>query len=447
VRCPARELESISAAVRAATQHLCSANQGLAAALLERDRTHAELLTVMRGLDDTVKLRTAELEAAVQRAESASRSKSEFVASTSHELRTPLNVIIGMSELLIDRSLGELNARQLEAAQAVEEAGRHLLSLINDILDLSKIEAGKLEIDLQPTSIRDACEASLRLVRHPAAEKRHFIAESLDVRHDTIPADPRRLKQMLVNLLSNAVKFTPDGGRVILQVSELENPPETHFTVADTGIGIAAEDLPRLFQPFQQLESSLSRRFGGTGLGLVLVRRLAELHGGRIEVYSKPGEGSRFTVVLPTAGRVSEESQQQVDDYKELAPGTRILVADPSVPDQFIYRNCPAFAHCQIEFASTASEALGSAFSRTPDLMLMDPELPGMEPIRLIQLLRTDPRTATTPIILACAPPSPSEATRFKEAGVSALVSKPVRIRDLETTAAQLAGSSRARIP
>ena len=233
--------------------------------------------------------------------------KDEFLANMSHELRTPLNAILILGESLQDEVYGPVNSRQRQALNDVVESGQHLLALINDILDLSKIEAGKVDLQMSEVNIANVCQASLRLVRELATQKRQVLSILLPADTLHIWADERRLKQMLVNLLSNAVKFTPDEGRIGLEVNSTQEHNELCFTVWDTGIGIPADRLPHLFQPFAQLDSALNRQYGGTGLGLALVRRLAELHGGRVEVQSEVGVGTRFAVFLPTSTLICPE--------------------------------------------------------------------------------------------------------------------------------------------
>jgi len=227
--------------------------------------------------------------------ESANRHKSEFLANMSHELRTPLNAIIGFSEVLLQGIFGDVNEKQREYLQDVLGSGQHLLSLINDILDLSKIEAGRMDLDISTFMVRDALDSGLMIVRERAA--RHGIQLSTTIAPDVgaIEADERKVKQVLYNLLSNAVKFTPDGGRVEVGV-RTEND-EVRIEVRDTGIGIAPEDQWRIFEEFRQVGRERSRE--GTGLGLTLTKRFVELHGGRISVESKPGQGSTFAFTLP----------------------------------------------------------------------------------------------------------------------------------------------------
>jgi signal transduction histidine kinase/HAMP domain-containing protein len=229
--------------------------------------------------------------------EVASKHKSEFLANMSHELRTPLNAIIGFSEALMDRMFGDLNEKQLDYQKDIHESGKHLLSLINDILDLSKIEAGRMELELSSFHLPTAISNAVTLIRERAM--RHGIALGVDIdeRLGDFQADERKLKQVLLNLLSNAVKFTPDGGRV--DVSARLDTDKVEISVKDTGVGISPEDQASLFEEFKQLGKDSSRKAEGTGLGLALTRRLVELHGGQILVESAVGHGSTFRVMLP----------------------------------------------------------------------------------------------------------------------------------------------------
>lgn len=244
--------------------------------------------------------RTRFAEKAQSEAEAATRAKSDFLANMSHELRTPLNSIIGFSEVLEDELLGPLNASQREDIQYILKAGRHLLSLINDILDLSKVESGKMKLEVERVPLREMLETMLAMHREKAS--RHGI--SLDLQMEpvmgmVIEADERKLKQILFNLLSNAVKFTPDGGSVRVMAREITGAPEIEISIEDTGIGIKREDIPKLFKEFTQLDSVYDKAYEGTGLGLALTKKLVELHGGRMQVSSEFGKGSRFAFVMP----------------------------------------------------------------------------------------------------------------------------------------------------
>jgi signal transduction histidine kinase len=240
---------------------------------------------------------SVELGQLYEQLEAANRHKSEFLANMSHELRTPLNGVIGFSEVLQARMFGELNEKQAEYVQDILTSGRHLLSLINDILDLSKVEAGRMELELAPFHLPSALESALTLLRERAT--RHGIALGLEVdaRLEELVADERKVRQVVLNLLSNAVKFTPEGGRV--DVRALVEDGVVRISVSDTGVGIAPEDQAKIFEAFSQVGTDDVRKHEGTGLGLTLTRRFVELHGGEISVESAVGEGSTFSFTLP----------------------------------------------------------------------------------------------------------------------------------------------------
>jgi PAS domain S-box-containing protein len=228
------------------------------------------------------------------------RLKDEFLASMSHELRTPLNSILGMTEALTDEIYGVITPRQRKALSTIDASGRHLLSLINDILDLAKIESGQIELTYGTVDVDALCQSTLRLVQTTAQKKKLAITFSLDPEVKTLVADGRRLKQILLNLLSNAIKFTMEEGEISLTVlGRKGDSPTVQFMVRDSGVGIPADALENLFKPFVQVDSSLSRQFDGTGLGLALVHRMVEMHGGTVTVVSDVGKGSTFIVTLP----------------------------------------------------------------------------------------------------------------------------------------------------
>ncbi|HEY9806627.1 MAG TPA: ATP-binding protein, partial [Candidatus Obscuribacterales bacterium] len=232
------------------------------------------------------------------------RLKEEFIATTSHELRTPLTAILGFSNVLLQEFFGQLNSKQKDYIERIHTSGQHLLDLINDILDLSRLEADRLELEFQHIFINDICESAISFIQERAEIQNLRLEMEVEPDLEYIVADPRRLKQMLLNLMTNAVKFTPTGA-VGLKVyrsckRRSDNIPDTvNFLVWDTGIGISEADQAVLFQPFSQIDSSLSRQHQGTGLGLVITRKLAELHGGSITLESASEQGSRFILSLP----------------------------------------------------------------------------------------------------------------------------------------------------
>jgi len=234
----------------------------------------------------------------------ATRLKDEFLAMMSHELRTPLNAILGVNECLQEEIYGAINDRQLKALNTIENSAYHLLDLINDVLDVSKIEAGEMKLNTDTVSIRDLCHSSMMFIQPQAQKKNITLKSSFCASLPTITIDERRIRQALINLLNNAVKFTPEGGSITLEIDyplmkEKETPPFIRLAVMDTGIGIAPENIKKLFQPFVQIDSALNRNYEGTGLGLTLVKRIVELHGGTVEVSSELGKGSCFTIDLP----------------------------------------------------------------------------------------------------------------------------------------------------
>jgi signal transduction histidine kinase len=237
-----------------------------------------------------------ELEAANRHLEAASRHKSEFLANMSHELRTPLNAIIGFSEVLSEKMFGELNEKQEEYSKDIHASGQHLLSLINDILDLSKIEAGRMELELTDFDLPTALDNALTLVRERAGRRNITLQMSVDERLGEIRADERKVRQVVLNLLSNAIKFTPEGGSI--EVRAVPKDGLVEVSVSDTGVGIAPEDQEAVFEEFRQVGTA-DKKVEGTGLGLTLCRKFIELHGGRIWVKSRIGAGSTFTFTIP----------------------------------------------------------------------------------------------------------------------------------------------------
>jgi PAS domain S-box-containing protein len=362
--------------------------------------------------------RSREAEAALRRSrdelshanaalERANRAKDEFLASMSHELRTPLNAVLGLSEALQEEAYGELGERQRKAVRRIEESGRHLLALINDILDLSKIEAGKMVLELAQLSVDDVCRASLRLIQEAAHKKRISVSFQVEAGALTILGDERRLKQILVNLLSNAVKFTAQAGSVGLDVAPAEVAGDVRFTVWDTGIGIPEEEIERLFQPFVQLDSSLARQHAGTGLGLALVRRLVDLHGGGITVESEPGKGSRFSFVLPGRPPASDAPGAHDAPRSARALSRALLVTASAQAGAELSRFL-----LELGVNVVATEGRGDVTARAAaersQLIFLDAALPGAA--ALAATLRKDPPTRALPLVLLGAPARAEDA-------------------------------------
>jgi signal transduction histidine kinase len=272
---------------------------GLQEAGLRQAQAEAALLALNGQLERRVDARTAELRAAYAELEHSSRLKDQFLATMSHELRTPLTGIISAADVLAEGAYGTLTTRQEDLVGLIQAGGDQLRRLIADILDFSTIEAGRLVLALQPVPVADTCLGALHAIATPAAQKRQTVTLECPENPGCVQADPRRLRQMLANLLQNAVKFTPEGGEIVLRVEGDAEAGLLRLNVLDTGIGIAAEELETIFQPFRQLDGGLNRSYGGAGLGLPLVQRLAALHGGRVTVTSTMGQGSCFTLCLP----------------------------------------------------------------------------------------------------------------------------------------------------
>lgn len=337
--------------------------------------------------------------------EEADRAKSEFLANMSHELRTPLNAIIGFSEAMKDGLMGELAEKQREYIGDIYASGEHLLSLINDILDLAKVEAGKMTLELEPVSIADILHTSLSMVREKALD--HRLKLSLDIDDDMpkIAADMRKLKQITFNLLSNAVKFTPDGGSVTCSAHRLDDMLE--IAVSDTGIGIAPEDQARLFQPFTQIDSALSRQYQGTGLGLVMIKRLAELHGGSVGLESAAGHGSRFWVRIPWRDAASTPPPAEEIPALKIpatpgatgAPTALLIEDDPS--SATLLTHTLEKENLRVIRMTTGEEALEWLAHHTPTLIMLDILLPGMNGWEILGRVKQMPQLAAVPVIIA----------------------------------------------
>ena len=389
-------------------------------------------------LEQRVKDRTLELSLANAELSRVMQSKDDFLSSMSHELRTPLNAILGLSESLCEGVYGGLTDKQSKSINTIAESGHHLLSLINDLLDIAKIGAGKMDLDWTNSHLEDLCKSSMRFISGLASKKKISISLFTDPIASTIHADQRRLKQILVNLLSNAVKFTQEGGHVSLQTRINPERNAIEISVTDNGIGISNSDIERLFRPFTQLDSKLSRKYAGTGLGLSLVLRLAELHGGSIEVKSELGKGSCFTVSLPWSESKSH-FPQAAPAHKDLDISTDrvaakgplvLLVDDNEINLSTVGDYLRAQDFCVI-FARNGLEATQVVRDRKPQLVLMDIQMPVMDGIDAISILRADPTFASLPILALTSRAMVGDRERCIAAGANDYLTKPVQLKQL----------------
>ena len=396
----------------------------------------------------------------------ATRLKDEFLANMSHELRTPLNSILGLSESLQDEILGSLNERQLKAISTIASSGEHLLSLINDILDLSKISSGMMALDIESVSVNNLCSSSLVFIKQQAFKKRIQINRNIPPHIGNINIDERRLKQVLINLLTNSVKFTPSEGQISLLVATGSgdtwqgeatipqrlrdmNSPMIVFQVVDTGIGIAPNDLRRLFQPFVQVDSALNRQYEGTGLGLALVKQIVELHGGQVIAESEVGQGSCFTVALPYEMSQSSASESEpsatnslpmvVNPENAIAP--LILIAEDNDANIQTFTSYLTAINYRVIVARNGEEAVSMAKANFPDIILMDIQMPSMDGLEATKQIRLDPNLINTQIIALTALAMEGDRERCLAAGANDYMAKPIKLRQLNFLIQQVLGS------
>ena len=381
--------------------------------LLRTFASHAAVAIRNAHLVRALEVRSAELEV-------AGRHKSEFLASMSHELRTPLNAIIGFSEVLLERMFGDLNERQEQYLTDILASGRHLLELLNDILDLSKIEAGAMVLDSTSVDIADLVEHGATMMRERAARHRLHLVVDTAPEAGSVQGDPLRIKQVLLNLLSNAIKFTPDGGQVTVTCGR--EGPDVVVRVTDTGVGVPEQDRARIFDSFQQGGRQAAAQ-EGTGLGLTLCKQIVELHGGRIWVESEVGRGSTFAFRLPAA-----PAPDTVGDDAAARDGRLVLLVedDPSSVD--LLRAYLAGSGYRVGVARDGLSGLEAVRRDRPAAVVLDIQLPGMDGWEVLSEIRRDPVAAGTPVVVVSVV---DERARGHALGASAYLVKPVRRREV----------------
>lgn len=394
-------------------------------------------------LEHRVAERTAELQLANAELSRVMRSKDDFLSAMSHELRTPLNAILGLSELMAEGVYGAQTPKQIESLRMISESGQHLLALINDLLDIAKIGAGKMELSWELCDVGDLCAAAMRLVAQLAQRKHLNLRSKIDPDAQSVWCDGRRLKQILVNLLANAVKFTHEGGTVTLEVMVDRFNETLSISVRDTGIGIARDDLTLLFKPFTQLDSKLSRQYSGTGLGLTLVMRLTELHGGRVSVESELGKGSVFGVTIPWAEHgpankraLSPSGEERFgSSLRSGSPNGHLIVnADDNeiclvtVGD---YLRAQGF---EVIDARNGLEAISAVRENRPDLVLMDIQMPVLDGLEAIRQIRSNAEFAALPIVALTSRAMVGDREMCMTAGAVDYISKPANLKTLVAT-------------
>jgi signal transduction histidine kinase/ActR/RegA family two-component response regulator len=403
------------------------------ASALEARNAQRALEHERQALAQRVAEQTAELTSANAALVQMMWTKDRFLANMSHELRTPLSVVVTSADLLHQGLYGALNAKQQRGLDPLRRSAQHLLTLIEDLLDLSRIESGRLPIDLEWCDAAELARVSAQFVRGLAFKRGVSLATDLGVEPAMLQCDPRRVKQILINLLGNAVKFTPSGRAVGISVSR--GAEEVSFTVWDTGLGISLEDQSRIFRPFEQLAQN-PEDAGGTGLGLALVSHLVALHSGRVSVRSAPGEGSTFVVTLPVrqAGFSETPAPSPTTEATPTAdPAGRLLIAEDNEDTRELLRELFVSLGWEVFEAVDGEAAWALLPSVRPDVLLTDVHMPRLTGLDLTRRLRADPVWSALPVVIHTAVAMRGDEERCLGAGANAYFAKPVDLRRLES--------------
>jgi PAS domain S-box-containing protein len=382
--------------------------------------------------DITEHLRLQDAETARERAEAANRAKSEFLSRMSHELRTPLNAMLGFAQLLeLDRRHPLAPDQQPWVAQ-IQQAGWHLLDMINDVLDLSRIESGNLKLQIEPIGLPDLLSASLAMVDTEAKRRGLDISTDLADGTGVLMGDATRVKQILVNLLSNAVKYNSEGGRIHV-ASRMRPHDMVEIAVTDTGLGMTAEQLAELFQPFNRLGRERSAQ-EGTGIGLVISQRLAELMGGSLRARSIAGEGSSFILALPCAvepDTVPSNLDPLITSTAEYHRRIVHYVEDNETNVEVMRGILAQRPQVQMEVSMNGRDGLRAIRAQSPDLVLLDMHLPDLSGLELLARLKADPATADIPVVVVSADATAQQIDAALQAGASLYLTKPVSVSEL----------------
>jgi signal transduction histidine kinase/uncharacterized protein (DUF302 family) len=396
-------------------QRLRAERQSLVARLKDSNRYLMRQHAALRRADEEILQINRQLE-------QSNRYKSEFLANMSHELRTPLNAVLGFSEILLDATMNLTSGERTEFLRNIHSSGQHLLGLINDILDLAKIEAGKMELHAEEMPVAEALQEVTSILEPMARQQglQLILAGLADV--GVIKADRSKFKQVLYNLLSNAVKFTPPPGQITVTVKD--SPEQLTVSVHDTGIGMKEEDLPKLFREFEQIDGSYTRRYQGTGLGLALCRRFVEMHGGRIWAESHFGKGSTFTFTIPRDARLGPAAEPSVDEaqtVESMELPLVLVVEDDPASSQRLTAEIQGVGF-RVAHAVDGNEAVRKAMEILPDLIVIETVLPVKDGWQVLTELRARAATADVPVLVCSVTKNQQLMTEF---GVVGYVAKP----------------------